>query len=588
MNKKCCILLLLCVILVIPFLGTYDYNTKGEPREALVSLNMLESGNWILPRNSVGEIAYKPPLFHWAVAAVSAVVGEVNEFTSRIPSALAFILLTVITYAFFRRRGHESTALITSAIVFTSYELHRQGFNCRVDMLLTFFIVVAMYGLYRWWERGRKGIPIIAILMMSLGTLTKGPVGALLPCLVMGTFMLLPDAQTQKTQKTQTSLVKRLWRAFAWMAFIGILSLLIPACWYYAAWRQAGDEFLSLMMEENVGRMTGTMSYQVHEGAWYMNLVYVVSGLLPWTLLLLFSLFGLRFSHLRPFKKGIALLAKRVGQQSPLILYSITAVAVVLIFFSIPECKRSVYLMPLYPFLAYLTALYFERMAQRQPKTIQVYGSVLSILGLIVVVALLVLRFISLPSSLFHGRNAYDNTEMIGNLSTFSGIIPWCVIFLLTAVCIYWWLLRKKSATGMSRLYSVIVLTLAIYLCFNAILKPAILNAKSVKHIAQQIERIAPSEKGKLYEYIEKGVQAKGDPVHFYELNFYLRDRIGNFHTQRPSEGYLLIGEQDYKLRWHDFHKQGYRFQRLYSSGPEPVFKQTLHLYRINKMDLRR
>ena len=581
MNKKCCILLLLCIILVIPFLGTYDYNTKGEPREALVSLNMLESGNWILPRNSVGEIAYKPPLFHWAVAAVSTAVGEVNEFTSRIPSALAFILLTIITYAFFRRRSRESTALITAAIVFTSYELHRQGFNCRVDMLLTFFIVAAMYGLYRWWEQGRKGIPLIAILMMSLGTLTKGPVGALLPCLVMGTFMLLPDTLTQKTQKAQTSLVNRLLRAFAWMAVIGALSLILPACWYYAAWRQAGDEFLSLMMEENVGRMTGTMSYQVHEGAWYMNLVYVVSGLLPWTLLILFSLFGLRYSRLRPLRKSCGRLSRRIAQQSPLTLYAITAVAVVLIFFTIPECKRSVYLMPLYPFLAYLTALYFERMAQRQPKAILVYGSVLSILGLIVVVALVALRFIHLPDSLFHGRNAYDNAEMLGNLSTFSGIIPWCVIVLLTVVCVYWWLRRKKSTTGLSRLYSVIVLTLTIYLCFNAVLKPAILNAKSVKHIAQQIERIAPPEKGKLYEYIEKGVQAKGDPVHFYELNFYLRDRIGNFHTQQPTEGYLLIGDKDAELRMDDFKKQGYRFQQLYTSGPEPVFKQTLYLYRF-------
>ncbi len=584
MNKKCCIILLLCTILVIPFLGIYDYNTKGEPRESLVSLNMLESGNWILPRNSVGEIAYKPPFFHWAVAATSAVVGEVNEFTSRIPSALAFILLTVITYAFFRRRSQESTALITAAIVFTCNELHRQGFNCRVDMLLTFFIVAAMYELYRWWERGCKGIPLIAILMMSLGTLTKGPIGALLPCLVMGTFMLLPDTLTQNTRTAQSSLGKRLLRAFAWMAAIGTLSLIIPACWYYAAWRQAGDEFFSLMMEENVGRMTGTMSYKVHEGAWYMNLVYVISGLLPWTILLLFSLFGFRYRRLQPFRRSIVRLMQRVAQQPPLTLYTITAVAVILIFFTIPECKRSVYLMPLYPFLAYLIALYLKRIAQRKPKTIMVYGSLLSVLGLIVVVLLVALRFISLPDGLFHGRNAYDNAEMVANLSTFKGIIPWMVVLLLTAVCVYWWWFRKKkTANGLTHLYSVIVLTLAVYLCFNAVLKPPILNAKSVKHIAQQIERIVPPEKGKLYEYIEKGVQAKGDPVHFYELNFYLRDRIGNFHTQRPAEGYLLIGDEDVDLRMDEFKKQGYRFHLLYTSAPEPVFKQTLHLYSFSK-----
>ena len=70
-NKTFWFLLLVCILMVIPFLGIYDYNTKGEPRESIVSYTMLESGNWILPRNSVGEMAYKPPMFYWAVAAVS-------------------------------------------------------------------------------------------------------------------------------------------------------------------------------------------------------------------------------------------------------------------------------------------------------------------------------------------------------------------------------------------------------------------------------------------------------------------------------------------------------------------------------------
>ena len=40
-----------CVML-LPFLGLTDFNTKGEPREAVVALSMLKSGDWILPVNS--------------------------------------------------------------------------------------------------------------------------------------------------------------------------------------------------------------------------------------------------------------------------------------------------------------------------------------------------------------------------------------------------------------------------------------------------------------------------------------------------------------------------------------------------------
>ena len=42
---------LLSVLVVVPFLGETIFYSKGEPREAIVALSMLESGNWILPVN---------------------------------------------------------------------------------------------------------------------------------------------------------------------------------------------------------------------------------------------------------------------------------------------------------------------------------------------------------------------------------------------------------------------------------------------------------------------------------------------------------------------------------------------------------
>ena len=56
-------LLLISIVTIIPFLGLSEYHTKGEPRESIVSLSMIESGNWISPRNNGGELAYKPPFF---------------------------------------------------------------------------------------------------------------------------------------------------------------------------------------------------------------------------------------------------------------------------------------------------------------------------------------------------------------------------------------------------------------------------------------------------------------------------------------------------------------------------------------------
>lgn len=189
-SKAFWLLLVICVVTILPFLGLSEYHTKGEPRESIVSYSMLDSGNWILPRNNGGEMAYKPPFFHWSIAAVSAAVngGQVTEMTSRLPSAIALIAMTLCGFLFFAKRKGVELALLAAFITLTNFELHRAGANCRVDMVLTALTVGALYCLYKWYEKGLKGIPWLAILLMSCGTLTKGPVGTIIPCLVVGIF----------------------------------------------------------------------------------------------------------------------------------------------------------------------------------------------------------------------------------------------------------------------------------------------------------------------------------------------------------------------------------------------------------------
>jgi 4-amino-4-deoxy-L-arabinose transferase-like glycosyltransferase len=123
--------------MVLPFIGIYDFNTKGEPREAVVAMSMLNSGNWILPVNNGVDLAFKPPFFHWCIAAFSLLLGGVSEFSSRLPSAIAFIITVVSTFVFFAKRSDQKTGLIAAFITLTSFELHRAGFNCRVDIVLT-------------------------------------------------------------------------------------------------------------------------------------------------------------------------------------------------------------------------------------------------------------------------------------------------------------------------------------------------------------------------------------------------------------------------------------------------------------------
>ena len=165
----------------MPFLGDTLFNTRGEPREAVVALSMWQDGNWILPINNGVDMAYKPPFFHWLVALCSLLTGSVTEFSSRLPSTLALTLMVVATFRFYARRTSGELALLTSLVLLTNFEVHRAGVACRVDMVLTLMMVLALFALYRWTERGLRGVPWLGVLALSGAFLSKGPVGLALP-----------------------------------------------------------------------------------------------------------------------------------------------------------------------------------------------------------------------------------------------------------------------------------------------------------------------------------------------------------------------------------------------------------------------
>lgn len=81
-----------------------------------------------------------------------------------------------------------------------------------VDMVLTAFIVLAIIRFYSWYEKDLRGIPWLAILFMGCATLTKGPVGIILPCLVAGVFLWIRKGHFWK-------LVLRFYGIAYWLVF---------------------------------------------------------------------------------------------------------------------------------------------------------------------------------------------------------------------------------------------------------------------------------------------------------------------------------------------------------------------------------
>lgn len=571
------LLLIVACVALLPFLGLADFHTKGEPREAVVAYSMLESDDWVLPRNNGGDIPYKPPFFHWTIAAASAATGgAVSEFTSRLPSAVALIAMTLMLYVFLVRRKGVTVALLASLVSLTAFELHRAGANCRVDMMLTALTVGALLLLYRWWERGLKGVPWLAILLMSCATLTKGPVGSLIPCLAAGVFLLLRGVN--------------FFKAFLLLAAWGVMSFVLPLCWYYAAWLHQGQEFLDLVMEENFGRMTNTMSYDSCVNPWHYNFLTLLGGYVPWVLLVLISLFTLDWRRLfrrndTPAAGASGLwqgIVGKVRNADPVTLFSAVCTVVIFLFYCFPQSKRSVYLMPIYPFIAYFLARYMIYLADRHRAAVKIYGSVLAVAGILTSALFLLIRCDVVPEGIFHGRHAAQNIEMvrqIGNIDGFGLVLV--ALTALAGVAWFVYIVRSKSG-GRGVLFAVAGLIVCIYMALDGAYQPRVLSVKSMKPVAAQIDRLAPAASGTLYEFIEEGQFAAGDPVHFFELDFYLGDRIRNFWRERPASGYLLVSDSD-AGRWvPQFEAEGYSFTPA-GTLTVPPGREPLCLYRFSK-----
>ncbi len=559
-NKAFTIVCVIAVMLTVPFLGLTDFYSKGEPREAVVAYTMVEHGNWILPINNGGDIPYKPPFFHWCIALFSLLQGHVSEFTSRLPSALALVAMSVGGFVFFAKRKNANMALLATLLSLTAFEVHRAGINCRVDMVNTAFMVGALFLMFRWWERGKHTMPWLAILCMSGATLTKGPVGMLLPCAVMGVFML--------TQRE--SLWSTVWR----LGLTALLSLVLPLCWYYAAYLQGGDEFLRLVKEENIDRLLGKMAYESHENSFWYNFVTLITGWLPYTLLFVFSLFVLPWKRFS--KSGFM---QSVRRAEPMQVFVWLAFGLILFFYCIPKSKRSVYLLPCYPFMAWLMAQYVVWLVANRLSAVKAYAWLMGVLGVVLSVAFVVLKTGVVPDTLFHGKHVADNIAMLHALESIS-VSPSHLLFALlpaaVGVATIMTLLKKDDTLRNRVVWLSLSVVVALFLALDSMFQPAVLNTKADKLLAPQIEQ--RFDMTKMYSYMSSPM------LHFFSLNFYLGDRIQQFEKVKPEDGVLMIPEDDVE----EFKKtvgRGYCLQRVWQIRRAVEEKHEVGFYKFCKRE---
>lgn len=592
--------LLAGIITLLPFLGLAEFNTKGEPREAVVAVSMLNQHNWILPVNNGIEIPYKPPFFQWCIALFSLPAGHVSEFTARLPSALALILMAVCGACFSVRRSGWRVALLAAMLVLTNFELHRAGTNCRVDMVLTAFVVCALYALYVWWEPKQTaggsvrkrcgGLPWLAILLMSCATLTKGPVGIVLPLMVMFFFLLFT------AWRDRSLCVSSLWHICWKLGLSAVLACVVPAVWYVLAYQQGGKEFLDLVADENVGRFLGRMKFVTHDQPWPYNILTLITGWLPWTLPIVFSLFVLPWRRWASAAREKSQLLSAASLQSerlreamknvrPVQVFTWLSFLLIFVFYCIPRSKRSVYLMPCYPFMAVLMAEYAQWLIRKHHEMPQrLLTALLTAVGIIVPLLFVGLRLQLVPDSIFHGRHAYENILILHAFSTgragFTGALA--ILLAAVAACVGLAALLRRRVCGRSIgvLPAAVVIMLLINISLDAYLKPAALNVRSYRPFAAVIDSAAAGRQ--IYAFT--GFSEPGsDPLRFYGADFYLDDCMRQFAADRPAKGVLVVNDGS-RAQLDSAFARKYSFEKIYKSAHrETEFKDTIYIYTFRR-----
>jgi len=263
-------LLFLSLLTFFLGLGRQAITDSDEAFYAEAAREMVEGNDWLTPHFNYEERWQKPILYYWFTAAAFAGT-ETTEFMARFGSALSGIGLVLLTWSAARRLlADPSGAWLAGAIVATCYGYFAMARAALPDLPLAFFITATIWAAWRTTdpaERLSTSWAAIAGLAAGLGFLTKGPIGVVIPAIVLIPIWWRERRHVVIRPADVTT-------AFALFAISGL-----P--WYVVMWAVHGTPYLqSFFVADNLERFA-TTRYNDIRAVWYYVPI-LVGGLVPW------------------------------------------------------------------------------------------------------------------------------------------------------------------------------------------------------------------------------------------------------------------------------------------------------------------
>ena len=318
MRTKLAILIILAGILFFFNLGATSLWDPDEPRQAIMAREMLERGDYIRPYLNGIPYLEKPPFYSWMIMAAAKITGTLDEFASRAPSALAALLLVVMTFLLGCRLGDERAGFLSGLVLMTNYQFLSNARESVMDMAFAFFIGLTIYLAFISLEKDKRLFFVLSFIPGAFAILTKGPAGLVIPAGIIFVLMIFRRAMK---------------RFFVPLALGCVLAAAIASIWFLLAGESYIREFI---LHQNVTRYTRAFDHI--ESPWYY-FHKLFFNFMPWSIFLPFAIYG-------AWKKRYVL---------PLLWFLLT-----FLFFEFSQSKRAIYLLSAYPALALLTGFYLK------------------------------------------------------------------------------------------------------------------------------------------------------------------------------------------------------------------------------------
>ncbi len=252
-------------------LGHIGLIDPDEPFYALTVREMVQRDDWMTPHIFDKPQFEKPILFYWQgmVALKLFGDGQGDELAARVPSALFATAMVFLTWIFGRRLFSPMVGFLGALVLATGMEYVFMARLMLTDISLAFFITAALYALWMAVhdEAHRDRWVILQFVMSGLATLTKGPIGVLLPAL--GGLAFLWWTKTRSP-----------WRGRG--LWIGVaLWTVIVVPWYAITLVRYGWEFWDeFFVRDNFDRLI-IAEHPRNNTPWYYPMILLV-GMLPW------------------------------------------------------------------------------------------------------------------------------------------------------------------------------------------------------------------------------------------------------------------------------------------------------------------